>query len=123
VIALSVAALLAVFLVYTALAGDTTTQLRPSELAGHTEKVALTGKVAGSIRGDAHSSGGLRFALRDIAGKTSATVPVVFHGTVPDLLRKGRDVVAEGRLRDGTFHATALQTKCPSKYTDAKKST
>jgi cytochrome c-type biogenesis protein CcmE len=123
VIALSVAGLLAIFLVYTALAGETTAQLRPSQLAGHTGDVALTGKVAGSIHGDAHSSAGLRFALRDIGGKSSATIPVVFHGTKPDLLKKGRDVVAEGELRGGTFYAHGLQTKCPSKYGSAKKST
>jgi cytochrome c-type biogenesis protein CcmE len=122
VIALSVAGLLAVFLLYTSLVGDSQASVRPSTLAGHTGKVSVTGKVVGKIRGDAHSRGGLRFAIADI-GRKSATVPVVFHGTVPDLFKSGRDVVADGELRGGVFFADGLLTKCPSKYQAAKKNT
>jgi len=121
VIALSVAGLLAVFLLYTAVAGNSTPQLQPSNLGNHTGKVSVTGKVVGPVRGDAHSEQGLRFALRDIDGK-SILVPVVYRGTVPDLFRKGRDVNVTGTLRGRTLDATALTTKCPSKYT-AKKNT
>jgi cytochrome c-type biogenesis protein CcmE len=35
---------------------------------------------------------------------------------VPDLFRKGRDVVAVGKVRNGVLAATSLSTKCPSKY-------
>jgi cytochrome c-type biogenesis protein CcmE len=37
---------------------------------------------------------------------------------VPDLFRTGRDVVVDGRLRNGVFVAVpnTLVTKCPSKY-------
>ena len=119
-IALSVAGLLAVFLLYTSLVGDSKASVRPSTLAGHTGNVSVTGKVVGKIRGDAHSPGGLRFAIADIGGK-GPTVPVVFHGTVPDLFKSGRDVVADGELRGGVFFADGLVTKCPSKYA-AKKS-
>jgi cytochrome c-type biogenesis protein CcmE len=113
VVALSVAAALAVFLLYTSIAGGSTPSLRPSQLAGHNGKVSLAGQVAGPISGDAHA-GGLRFTLRDVKG--TATIPVVFRGSVPDLFRKGRDVVAVGKVREGVFVATSLSTKCPSKY-------
>jgi cytochrome c-type biogenesis protein CcmE len=115
VVALSVAAVLAVFLIYTSLAGGTPS-LRPSQLAGHNGRVSLMGKVVGTPAGDAHGAG-LRFRLRDVKG--SATVPVVYTGSVPDLFRSGRDVVVEGRLRSGVFVAVpnTLVTKCPSKYT------
>ncbi|MDX6370257.1 MAG: cytochrome c-type biosis protein CcmE, partial [Gaiellaceae bacterium] len=71
--------------------------------------------VVGKPSGDAHAAG-LRFQLRDVKG--TATVPVVYKGTVPDLFRTGRDVVVDGRLRDGVFVAVpnTLVTKCPSKY-------
>ena len=46
VIALAIAGLLAVFLIYTALAGSTPA-LQPSNLAGHAGKVSLTGKWKG----------------------------------------------------------------------------
>jgi cytochrome c-type biogenesis protein CcmE len=113
VVALSVAAALAIFLLYTSIAGGSTPSLRPSQLAGHHGKVSLAGQVVGPISGDAHQ-GGLRFTLRDVNG--TAAIPVVFRGSVPDLFRKGRDVVAVGKVRDGTFVATSLSTKCPSKY-------
>jgi cytochrome c-type biogenesis protein CcmE len=116
VVALSVAAVLAIFLLYTSIAGGGTPQLRPSQLPGHHGKVQLVGKVVGTPSGDAHGAG-LRFTLRDVTG--AATVAVLYHGTVPDLFRSGRDVVMQGRLRNGVFVATpnSLLTKCPSKYT------
>jgi cytochrome c-type biogenesis protein CcmE len=120
VIALSVAAVLAVFLLYTSIAGGSKAQLRPSTLAGHTGDVSLTGKVVGRPHGDAHAATGLRFRMRDVEGANATTVPVVFHGTVPDLFKSGRDVVVEGRVKDGVFVADSLVTKCPSKYAPAK---
>jgi cytochrome c-type biogenesis protein CcmE len=115
VIALSVAAVLAVFLLYSSIAGGGTPSLRPSSLAGHTGKVSLTGYVLKPVTGDAHGSG-LHFRLRDVKG--TATVPVVYKGSVPDLFRPGRDIVVEGRFQNGVFIATpgTMVTKCPSKY-------
>jgi len=119
VVALSVAAVLAVFLIYTAIAGGTPS-LRPSQLAGHSGRVSLTGMVVGQVAGDAHQASGLRFTLRDRNG--TATVPVVYRGSVPDLFRSGRDVMIDGRLRSGVFVAYpgTLVTKCPSKYSPKK---
>lgn len=121
VIALSVAAVLAIFLLYTSIAGGTPT-LRPSQLTGHHGKVSLMGKVVGHPSGDAHAAG-LRFGLRDVKGST--VVPVLYRGTVPDLFRSGRDVVVQGRLQNGVFVAVpgSLLTKCPSKYTPSHSST
>jgi hypothetical protein len=45
IVALSVAGVLAVFLVYVAIAGGGTPQVQPSELKGRTKEVVLTGKV------------------------------------------------------------------------------
>ena len=113
--ALSIAGVLAVFLLYTSIAGGGTPALRPSQLTGHTGRVSLMGQVVGKPSGDAHGAG-LRFQLRDVKG--NATVPVVYKGSVPDLFRTGRDVVVDGHLRNGAFVAVpdTLVTKCPSKY-------
>jgi cytochrome c-type biogenesis protein CcmE len=119
VIALAVASILGVFLVYTAVGGGSTPLLQPSNLAGHQGKVSLTGKVVGPVQGDSHASGGLRFQLRNISG-TSPTIPIVYRGSVPDLFRTGRDVNLSGQLQDGAFVANAMTTKCPSKYTATK---
>ncbi len=117
VIALSVAAVLAVFLLYTSIAGGGNPSIAPSELAGRTGEVQLAGLVVGPVTGDAHA-GGLRFGLRDIGEKSGRTVPVRYAGSVPDLFKVGRHIVLDGRLRNGTFVAEpgSMITKCPSKY-------
>ena len=117
VIALSIAAVLSVFLLYTSIAGGGTPAVAPSELDGRTEKVSLGGQVVGRPVGDAHGSG-LRFVLRDIAGGAPDRVTVIYRGSVPDQFRSGRDLVVQGRLQGGVFVAESgsMVTKCPSKY-------
>jgi cytochrome c-type biogenesis protein CcmE len=115
IVALSVAAVLAVFLLYTSIAGGGTPSLQPSQLAGHSGRVSLVGIVVGRPTGDAHTRG-LHFRLRDRKG--AASVPVVYTGSVPDLFKTGREVVVDGKLRNRIFVAVpnTLVTKCPSKY-------
>jgi cytochrome c-type biogenesis protein CcmE len=117
VIALAVAAALAVFLLYTSIAGGGNPSISPSELGARSERVQLSGVVVGPARGDAHA-GGLRFRLRDIEGPPRATVAVLYTGSVPDLFKPGRHIVVTGRLTGGTFVAErgSMITKCPSKY-------
>ena len=114
VVALSVAAVLAVFLVYTVVAGGTPA-VGPGEVAEHRGEVSLDGVVQGPVTGDAREEG-LRFRLRAHQGGES--VPVVYRGSVPDLFRAGRSVYLRGRLDRGVFVAepNSLVTKCPSKY-------
>jgi cytochrome c-type biogenesis protein CcmE len=113
VLALSVAVVLAVFLLYVSLAGGGTPALQPSELKGRTEKVMLSGRVLAPVRpqGDAY-----RFRLRDPQG--TATVPVVYASGLPDQFKIGRDIRLEGRLVNGVFVGMpgTMITKCPSKY-------
>jgi cytochrome c-type biogenesis protein CcmE len=113
-IGLSVAAVLAVFLLYTSLAGGARPSLRPSQLPGHSGEVDLAGQVLRPVRGNPEH--GMRFVLRDVDG--TATVRVLYRGSVPDLFRPGRHVYMRGRLRRGLFVAVpgSLVTKCPSKY-------
>jgi cytochrome c-type biogenesis protein CcmE len=122
VLALSVAAVLAIFLVYVSLAGGGTASLQPSELNGRTDEVGLAGVVLRPVTGDAHSARGLRFWLRDVEG--TARVRVVYRGTVPDQFKIDRHVFIQGRLRNGVFVAKrdSMITKCPSKYAPEKSS-
>jgi len=114
VVALSVAALLAVFLLYTSIAGGGTASLQPSQLGGHFGNVVqLGGRVVGPVQRQGRT---LRFGLRDVKG--TATVRVVYTGSVSDQFRPGRDVYLRGRLTHGVFvgEKDSLVTKCPSKY-------
>ena len=123
-IALAVAAALAVFLVYTSIAGGGNPSLSPSQLPGHSGRVQLAGAVVGPVTGDAHARG-LHFALRDIGGSSRGSVRVLYTGSVPDLFKVGRHIVVDGRLRNGTFVAVpgSLITKCPSKYAPKQSGT
>jgi len=115
---MAIAACLAVFLLYTSIAGGGRPALKPSELAGHTgEEVTLTGRVAKQLRG---TPGAARFRLHDIKGE--GAVVVVYRDALSDQFKVGRDISVDGRLKSGVFVGKpgTMVTKCPSKYTDKK---
>ena len=122
--ALAVAAVLAVFLLYTAVAGSSTPTVTPSELGTQQAgKLSIVGIVVGPLRGDAHGANGLRFSLRDPQGTSAKRVAVVYHGvTPPPLFKVGRSVVVSGSFAHGQLRGNDIVTKCPSKYTSSKKS-
>jgi cytochrome c-type biogenesis protein CcmE len=116
VMLLGAAVLLASALVYTSFNASTEAK-QPSDVVGadSDRSYELTGKVVdGSVE---RGNDQLRFAIRDRDG--TASVPVVYSGVVPDPFREGREVIVEGRMKDGTFVAErdSLVTKCPSKFT------
>ena len=118
VVALAVAAVLAVFLLYTAVAGHSTPTLTPSQVAAHSGKLAVVGTVVGPLRGDSHSASGLRFALADPTGTSVKRVLVAYHGSSPPpLFQVGRSVVVTGTYEHGQLAGSDIVTKCPSKYT------
>lgn len=118
IIALAVAGVLAVFLIYTALAGASTPDVTPSQLATQKPgKIALVGTVLGPITGGSHTAAGLRFRVRQI-GKAGPVVSVVYRGdSPPPLFAAGRNVVVNGTYTGGRVEGTGILTKCPSKYT------
>jgi cytochrome c-type biogenesis protein CcmE len=121
VIALSIAAALAIFVVYTALAGAGVAQLTPSTISAAKGNVILLGQVVGHIQ----VSGDTRhFAVQDIRSTNTTRVYVDYNGSVPDLFKKGSEISVAGRMRGGSFAATpgSLITKCPDHYAPAKSS-
>ncbi|HLN14688.1 MAG TPA: cytochrome c maturation protein CcmE [bacterium] len=79
-------------------------------------RVRLGGTVQpGTIRWDA-SHRHLTFMVTD----GQHALPVAYSGVVPDIFAEGRQVVVEGtRDPGGTFQATTLLAKCPTKYNAA----
>ncbi len=119
VVALSVAVLLAVALVYTSFSASTEAK-EPSELIGAAPGASyeLTGRVVkGTVRRDGDD---LRFRVADRDGQ-GESIPVTYSGVVPDPFRGGREIVLTGELERGTFvgEPDTLVTKCPSKFTTA----
>ncbi len=46
----------------------------------------------------------------------SMQLPVRYNGILPDMFAADRDVIVEGKVENGVFHAKTLLTTCPSKY-------
>ncbi|MCL4551254.1 MAG: cytochrome c maturation protein CcmE [Bacteroidetes bacterium] len=55
------------------------------------------------------------FYMKDTQGNL---MKVVYHGTIPNNFESSTSVVVTGKYKDGTFQATDILTKCPSKYQD-----
>ena len=117
VVALSVAVLLAVALIYTSFSASNEAK-EPSELvnAAPGTSAELTGKVVqGSIKRDGN---GIAFRVVDRDGG-GESLPVTYRGAVPDPFRGGREIVLDGTVESAGFvgDPETLITKCPSKFT------
>jgi cytochrome c-type biogenesis protein CcmE len=91
----------------------------PSEIAAQGSQamgrqLRIGGQVArGSMRREGTT---VTFSVTD----GHKAVPVLYHGDVPDTLKPGTDVVAEGMLQpSGTLVATRVLAKCSSKFSPA----
>lgn len=87
--------------------------------APSTKGVRVNGKVANGSIERLPSGQDVTFLMTD----GQATLPVSYHGIIPDTFVEGADVVVEGGIdpASGTFHASNLLAKCPSKYEAAAK--
>ena len=117
VVALSVAVLLSVALIYTSFSASTEAK-EPSQLLGAAPGTSyeMSGRVVkGSIR---HEGSGIAFLVVDRDGR-GRSLPVTYDGTVPDPFRGGREIILTGTVQGGTFvgEPETLITKCPSKFT------
>jgi cytochrome c-type biogenesis protein CcmE len=100
------------YLVYSASGGSSEYYLTVSELRSRATSGDV--RVAGVVQNDVQHSGlQVQFTEKD----GTASVPVEYHGTLPDIFQPGITVVAEGRLgTDGIFHARNVLAKCPSRF-------
>jgi cytochrome c-type biogenesis protein CcmE len=102
------------YLIYAASGGTSEYYVTVSELRAHAPAGDV--RVAGVVQDDVQKSqGGLRVTFTERDG--TASLPVEYSGTLPDIFKPGITVVAEGRLGgDGVFHARTLLAKCPSRF-------
>jgi len=108
-------------LIITSMSGSKTYYMTVAELqakgvAAQGQKVRVAGLVdGGSIQWDDRNLN-LSFDIADESGRLS----VAYHGLRPDMLQDEAEAVVEGALNaQGTFVATNLMLKCPSKYEEA----
>ena len=102
------------YLIYSASGGSSEYYLTVSELRSHPQAGDV--RVAGVVQNDVvKSDGGLRVTFTE--KDATASMPVAYEGTLPDIFQPGITVVAEGKLgTDGVFHARTLLAKCPSRF-------
>ncbi len=107
------------YLMVTSLQTSTVYYLTVGELLGkgtsvHGQQVRVAGDVTrGSVQ-TADAGLSLRFLVQDGSGQ----IPVYYRGgPVPDIFGDDVQVVVEGKYGpDGTFVASTLMAKCPSKF-------
>ncbi len=102
------------YLIYTASGGAAEYYLTVSELRSNATSGYV--RVAGVVQDDVQKTdGGLHVTFTEKDG--TASMPVDYTGTLPDIFKPGITVVAEGKLgSDGVFHAKTLLAKCPSRF-------
>lgn len=95
----------------------TLTELNSKGNSAIGQGVRVTGQLqADSVQKDVKANK-IAFVLTDGVHQ----LPVSYNGVVPDTFDRAVEVVAEGKMNpDGSFTATNLLAKCPSKYDESK---
>ncbi len=111
------------YLVLMGLQGSTVYFLTVGELqargpAAHNQLYRVSGLLVPGTLARESNGLGIQFQIAD-AGSTP--LPVVYRGgQVPDIMGDNIEIVAEGRLdTQGTFTASSVLAKCPSKLENA----
>jgi cytochrome c-type biogenesis protein CcmE len=87
----------------------------PTQVAAKEAPLGRTFRIGGIVEpGSVKRSGvDVSFTVTD----TAKAIPVVYRGSLPDLFREGKMVVAQGQLRDdGVFHAREVLAKHDENY-------
>jgi cytochrome c-type biogenesis protein CcmE len=115
-IALGLVALgVATALVLTAFQKNLVFFFSPTQVAAQEAPLGRTFRIGGIVEPGSVKREGVevRFAVTD----TAKTIPVVYRGSLPDLFREGKMVVAQGQLgTDGTFQAREVLAKHDENY-------
>ncbi len=118
-----------IYLIVSSLTSSAQYYMTVKELQG--KGPAMVGRslrVSGFVIGDSiaynPAASSLSFNIVDTRDELTSPqktemLKVVYNGPKPDLLQNEAQAIAEGKLNpDGTFTATHLLLKCPSKYED-----
>ena len=89
----------------------------PSDVLAGKAPREKTFRVGGMVEKGSVRRVGDGLTVQFIVTDTVKTIPVAYTGTLPDLFREGKGVVAQGRLRpDGIFQASEVLAKHDENY-------
>jgi cytochrome c-type biogenesis protein CcmE len=87
----------------------------PSQVAANEAPQGKTFRIGGMVEKGSVSRQGVE--VRFVVTDTAKSIPVVYSGTLPDLFREGKGVVAQGQLdADGVFRAREVLAKHDENY-------
>jgi cytochrome c-type biogenesis protein CcmE len=118
VIALGVAALgVATALVLRAFNENLVFFFTPSEVVEHKAPQGRTFRIGGMVEKGSLKREADGVTVRFVVTDTAKSLPVQYKGSLPDLFREGKGVVAQGQLgADGVFQAREVLAKHDENY-------
>jgi len=125
VIAAGVIVIVLVYLILSSTQGSTVYALTIGELKGRGSAIYGRGvRVGGTVVANSITYDASQVLLRFVLVEGGDTLPVTYKGARPDMLRDGAEALVEGKYGPGgTFEASKLLLKCPSKYEAAATET
>lgn len=111
------------FLIYNGMQGTSAFYMTVEEL--HASPAAADGKqikVGGDVVAGSIVRTGIGEELRFTITDGVSEIDIVYDGAAPDIFADHAEVIATGTVNaDGTFVATELLTKCPSRFESAEE--
>ena len=111
------------YLIVSSVGGSTAYYLTVEEVKakGPSER---TVRVAGNVLGETIEWNAKELMLRFSIADASGSLAVIYNGPRPDMLKDDAEAIVEGRyIEGGSFEASNLLLKCPSKYEGAATGT
>jgi len=81
------------------------------------QEIKIAGKVVPGSINKSQNSQDWKFAIQN----ADASVPVNYHGALPDTFKENADVVVTGTYKDQVFTANNVLAKCASRYEEKMK--
>ena len=89
----------------------------PSQVAAKEVPQGKTFRIGGMVEKGSVARQADGLTVRFMVTDTAKSIPVVYHGALPDLFREGKGVVAQGRVgTDGVFMASEVLAKHDENY-------
>jgi cytochrome c-type biogenesis protein CcmE len=102
-------------LVLSALSSNIVFFFTPTQVAAHEAPQGRAFRIGGLVEAGSVRREGIDVSFR--VTDSAKAIPVVYRGTLPDLFREGKGVVAQGQLgADGVFRASEVLAKHDENY-------
>ena len=89
----------------------------PSQIAAKEAPIGRSFRIGGMVEQGSLKRESNGLTVNFVVTDTAKTIPVVYHGILPDLFKEGKGVVAQGKLtEDGVFHADEVLAKHDENY-------